>query len=219
VGDQRNIDRAEDDGGRNRDLHADQQTGVPDVPPVKQVGGLVGRARELAAITSAMRSVLAGVQRSVHLVGEPGIGKTALAEHAAALARGRGWVVAWGRAWDPQGAPYWLWQQVLSAIVGSTTVVSRCHPGTLAWLTDLVPELGDVAPPVPAGTSAEQARAAMQGAVVHVLARYSRKMGNETASEVTVASFEKDGTEWKGLLSSELEQLAARLRAQFLKPQ
>jgi len=58
-----------------------------------------------------------------------------------------------------------------------------------------------------------------EGAMVHVLARYSRKMGNETVSEVTVASFEKDGGEWKGLLSSELEQLAARLRAQFLKPQ
>ena len=58
-----------------------------------------------------------------------------------------------------------------------------------------------------------------EGPIVHVLARYSRKMGDETVSEVTVASFEKDGGQWKGLLSSELEQLAARLRGQFLKSQ
>lgn len=58
-----------------------------------------------------------------------------------------------------------------------------------------------------------------EGAIVHVLARYTRQLANEKASEVTVASFEQDKGVWKSLLSSELEQLAARLRAQFLKPQ
>ena len=143
--------------------------GVSDVVSVRPSGSLVGRVRELVAITSAMKAVGTGVQRVVHVVGEPGIGKTALAEHAAALARGQGWTVAWGRAWDPQGAPYWLWQQVLSAIVRSRTVVSRCHPGTLSWLIDLVPELGELAPPVPAA-SPEHARAALHRAAVHLLA-------------------------------------------------
>jgi hypothetical protein len=58
-----------------------------------------------------------------------------------------------------------------------------------------------------------------EGAVVHVVARYTRQLAGEKVSEVTVASFEQDGAEWKSLLSGELEQLAARLRAQFLKPQ
>lgn len=56
-----------------------------------------------------------------------------------------------------------------------------------------------------------------EGAVVHVLARYTREIGGNKVSEVTVASFEQEGADWKSLLSSELEQLAARLRAQFLK--
>jgi MoxR-like ATPase len=46
-----------------------------------------------------MATARRGAARVVHLVGEPGIGKTALAEHAAALASGQGWVVVWGRAW------------------------------------------------------------------------------------------------------------------------
>jgi predicted ATPase len=51
---------------------------------------LVGRARELTAIATAMATARRGASRVVHLVGEPGIGKTALAEHAGVLASGQG---------------------------------------------------------------------------------------------------------------------------------
>jgi DNA helicase TIP49 (TBP-interacting protein) len=57
--------------------------GSPDV--------LVGRTRELATITTAMTAARRGAARVVHLVGEAGIGKTALAEHAAVMASGQGW--------------------------------------------------------------------------------------------------------------------------------
>ena len=50
---------------------------------------LVGRARELEAIATAMATARRGTARVVHLVGEAGIGKTALAEQAA-LAAGQG---------------------------------------------------------------------------------------------------------------------------------
>jgi hypothetical protein len=56
-----------------------------------------------------------------------------------------------------------------------------------------------------------------EGEVVHLVIRYSRQVSGETMSEVTVASFEKESGEWRALLSSELEQLAGRLRAQFVK--
>ena len=65
---------------------------------------LVGRARELTAIATAMAAARRGAARVLHLVGEPGIGKTALAEQAAALAAGQGWVVVWGRAWGAEAA-------------------------------------------------------------------------------------------------------------------
>jgi hypothetical protein len=132
---------------------------------------LVGRARELTAIATAMAAARRGAARVVHLVGEPGIGKTALAEHVAMTASGQGWTVAWGRAWDANAAPpYWLWQQVLGSLARATDVSTRVHPATVAWLVDLVPELagaGEVRP-APA-LDPDRARVALDRAVVHVL--------------------------------------------------
>src|SRR5512132_2123285 len=132
---------------------------------------LVGRARELEAIATATATARRGAARVVHLVGEPGIGKTALAEHAAALASGQGWVVVWGRAWGAGGAPpYWPWQQALGSLVRVTDVSTRIHPATMAWLVDLVPELAEAGevPSAPA-LDPDRARLALQGAVVDVL--------------------------------------------------
>jgi AAA ATPase domain len=102
---------------------------------------LVGRARELEAIATALATARRGAARVVHLVGEAGIGKTALAEQTAALAAGQGWTVVWGRAWGAEAAPpYWIWQQVLGSLARTTDVATRAHPATVAWLVDLVPD-------------------------------------------------------------------------------
>jgi len=75
---------------------------------------LVGRAWELEAIATAMTTARRRTARVVRLVGEAGIGKTALAEQAAALVAGQGWTAVWGRAWGVEAVPsYWIWQQVL----------------------------------------------------------------------------------------------------------
>src|SRR6266536_1253133 len=162
--------------GRQPTVHGDrvdaERSGsVPDVAPQEPADVLVGRARELTAIATAMTAARRGRARVGHLVGEPGIGKTALAEHAAVLASEQGWMVAWGRAWAADAAPpYWLWQQVLGSLVRTTNVSTRVHPATAAWLVDLVPELagaGEV-PPAPA-LDPDRARMALQRAVVHVL--------------------------------------------------
>jgi tetratricopeptide (TPR) repeat protein len=133
---------------------------------------LVGRARELTAIATAMATARRGAARVVHLVGEPGIGKTALAEHVAMTASGQGWTVAWGRAWGPGAAPpYWIWQQILGSLVRATDLSARVHPSTVAWLVDLVPGLagaGDMASAP--DLDPDRARAALQRAVVDVLA-------------------------------------------------
>src|SRR6266487_1607392 len=121
---------------------AERSGSVSGVAPSEPASAPVGRARELTAIATAMATAGRGRARVVHLVGEPGIGKTALAEHAAALASEQGWMVAWGRAWAADAAPpYWLWQQVLGSLVRTTNVSTRVHPATAAWLVDLVPEL------------------------------------------------------------------------------
>ena len=52
-----------------------------------------------------------------HGVGEPGIGKTRLAEELADKARERGVPTAWGRAAATDGAPpYWPWREILRAL-------------------------------------------------------------------------------------------------------
>lgn len=53
-------------------------------------GDLVERADELAALASTLDRTLAGAGSAVHVVGEPGAGKTALARRAARLAESRG---------------------------------------------------------------------------------------------------------------------------------
>jgi DNA-binding NarL/FixJ family response regulator len=77
-------------------------------------GPMVGRDRELARVMSLLDDALAGGGRLVLCTGEAGIGKTRLAEEAAAAAAARGVPVAWARAADAGSLPpYGLWQLVL----------------------------------------------------------------------------------------------------------
>ncbi len=74
----------------------------------------VGRERELAALTAGLDDAFAGHGRLFLISGEPGIGKTRLAEELAACARERGADVLVGRCWEAGGAPaFWPWVQVL----------------------------------------------------------------------------------------------------------
>ena len=50
--------------------------------------------------------------------GEPGIGKSRLAEELASRAKERGAEVHWGRCWEAGGAPpYWPWAQALRSCI------------------------------------------------------------------------------------------------------
>src|SRR6516225_9957851 len=75
---------------------------------------MVGRDHELSRVTLVLDDALAGRGRLVLCAGEAGIGKTRLAEEAAALAAARGVPVAWARAADRGSSPpYGLWRLVL----------------------------------------------------------------------------------------------------------
>ena len=75
---------------------------------------MVGRDRELARVTRLLDDAVAGHGRLVLCTGEAGIGKTRLAEEAAALAAARGVPVVWARAADRGSSPpYGLWRMVL----------------------------------------------------------------------------------------------------------
>ncbi len=98
-------------------LRQDPALDAPALPaPSVSSAGFVGRAGEVAELTAALDNALAGRGGLYLLAGEPGIGKTRLAEELAALARERGARVLWGRCWEAGGAPaYWPWTQALRA--------------------------------------------------------------------------------------------------------
>lgn len=76
----------------------------------------VGREPELVLLCARLDAALAGVGSVALLVGEPGIGKTRLAEEVAAHAEERGARVLWGRCFEGEGAPaFWPWVQMLRA--------------------------------------------------------------------------------------------------------
>jgi predicted ATPase len=61
---------------------------------------LVGRESELAVLVESIDAALAGRPQVVLCRGEPGVGKTRLAEELCELARRRGVGVAWGSGTD-----------------------------------------------------------------------------------------------------------------------
>src|SRR4029453_9172687 len=72
----------------------------------------VGRERELEALTARLADARAGRGRLVLLVGEPGIGKTRIAEELIARAATSNDRILWGRCAEQEGAPaYWPWVQ------------------------------------------------------------------------------------------------------------
>src|SRR6516162_2682442 len=90
---------------------AARPTGEPSAP------SLVSRAAELARLREAFRRAATGHGGAGVLVGEPGAGKTTLAEAAAYMAGGAGFTCAWGRCLDAAATPaYWPWSQVLRAL-------------------------------------------------------------------------------------------------------
>ena len=90
----------------------------PPVPPAGVANVLVGREQQLVALQDALTEVAVGDGRVVLVAGEPGIGKTRLAEEVAQQATRGGVAVAWGRCSEEQGAPpFWPWVQVLRELL------------------------------------------------------------------------------------------------------
>jgi len=82
---------------------------------IMPVDGLVGRARELAALTAALDAAISGEGSVLLISGEPGIGKTRLVTELATMAADRNVVVLSGRASRDEGAPtLWPWWQALA---------------------------------------------------------------------------------------------------------
>ena len=127
---------------------------------------IVGRDREVAWLRGAIEDAQAGRGSAWYLTGEPGIGKSCLAEEAARLAHERGMKVFWGRCWEAGGAPaYWPWVQILRGV---------CRSSGEAKLDPHLDPLAQLQPETPS-LPAEQARFQLMDAVSNVLAEAARE--------------------------------------------
>ena len=114
----------------------------------------VGRERELAELVSACET---GADSDTHLFlihGEPGIGKTRLADELASRAKARGVQVLWGRCWEGDGAPaYWPWIQLIRGFLGALdperrhlTLESEIASDIIQQVAQIVPEMRPAQP-------------------------------------------------------------------------
>jgi DNA-binding SARP family transcriptional activator len=129
-----------------------------------EVSEFVGRSQTFADLRAQLDRVQKGSTRFSLIVGEPGVGKTRLAEELAHDAAVRGFTVTWGWSHDEAGSPpLWPWVQVLRGL-------DPCHltipPDVRSTLTAIVPELGGSREAVPDG---EAARFRLYGAVCSAL--------------------------------------------------
>jgi DNA-binding SARP family transcriptional activator len=121
-------------------------------------GVFVGRERELAALDAGLDDAFAGHGRLFLLGGEPGIGKSRLAEELLAHAAARRARVLVGRCWEAGGAPaYWPWVQSLRPYLRESdaeSLRSQLGEGS-ADVAQLLPELRDLLADLPPAPSLE----------------------------------------------------------------
>ncbi len=133
---------------------------------------LVGRERELDRLTGQLAAAEAGRGGAIAVIGEPGIGKTALVAAATSRAHDAGALVLWGRcsrlgaqsAWGPVA-------QALAALLDEgvidASMAAACGGGLLAILPEaahLVPQLN-----APAGADPETVAFAVARATTRLL--------------------------------------------------
>jgi tetratricopeptide (TPR) repeat protein len=111
-------------------------------------GSFVGREQELLELRAALDETPA--RGRVFLIsGEPGIGKTRLADEIAGEARRRGTKVAWGRCWEGGGTPaYWPFIQIVRSCIEAiepdqrrSILESEIPPHVISEIAQIIPEL------------------------------------------------------------------------------
>lgn len=123
----------------------------------------IGRQTELAMLTAALDEAVSGQGQMVMLAGEPGIGKTRLAQELVAQAGSLGAQIFWGWCYEHAGAPpYWPYVHPIR------TYIESVDAGDLSSLlglggeaiAEIVPELREKLPDLaqPAVAEPEQAR-------------------------------------------------------------
>ncbi|MFE2943065.1 BTAD domain-containing putative transcriptional regulator [Streptomyces sp. NPDC059255] len=115
----------------------------------------VGRTRELALLEEAAATAVRRGGLALALVsGDPGAGKTALADALTGALTARGWTAAWGRCPEHDGAPGgWPWTRIVSTLSASGAGLPpasravgrfRAHQEAASYLSGVAADHGPV---------------------------------------------------------------------------
>ncbi|MBV9281996.1 MAG: AAA family ATPase, partial [Chloroflexi bacterium] len=163
-------------------------------------GPLVGREEEISRISRAIVAVAGGEGRLICLAGEPGAGKTRLAQEATLALRDRGFLIAAGSSFEPrQSVPYYPFLDALATLYGAVSSGLRSQIARRwAHLGRLLPE-ADI--PAPAGSDSPEEQERLLRAVVSFV--------RAAAAEAPLAIL-LDDLQWADEASLDLLQLLAR---------
>jgi len=154
-----------------------------DGSPARLLPAFVGRERELAELRAGLADTVAGRGRLFLISGEPGIGKTRLAEEVCTDAAATGAAVVWGRCWEGGGAPaYWPWVQVFRRLGGELetaelrAVVGDAAAEIAAFAPELAARVGVIhSPAAPRALESEQERFPLFDATAGILRRLAAR--------------------------------------------
>ena len=139
--------------------------------------GFVGRGREIAELSAGLDDAIAGRGRLFLISGEPGIGKTRLADELAVNAASRGMRVMWGRCWEGGGAPAYLpWVDVLRTLILNASRDRERHSALPAEIAQLIPELSSETTMPRVTADPQQARFRLFDAIATLLKRFARSV-------------------------------------------
>jgi DNA-binding CsgD family transcriptional regulator len=142
----------------------------------------VGRQQDLALLRARLGKAISGEGQVVAIAGEPGIGKTRIAQVLAHDAGERAVAVLWGRCHEEPGSPpYWPWVQVLREYVTGHDIdtVRGAFGPSASELTGIVPQLAERMPFIPVTPTPSDAAQARFRVFEAVLASFKRAANAE----------------------------------------
>ncbi|MDP6714532.1 MAG: AAA family ATPase [SAR202 cluster bacterium] len=104
----------------------------------------VGRQQEMSRLVAALDNACSGHGKIIMLSGDPGIGKTWIAQETDAIADARNAEVLWGHCYEGEGAPpYWPWLQVIRSHIDKSDAehLEEAMGSGAEVIGEIVPEL------------------------------------------------------------------------------